>query len=148
MSQETILEAAKMAALSLKDWGCWESVVQRANAYFDVANGCGWVRSGDWKGKDEFPFLWAFDEKNIRTKHEDEMLGLQLALKRELCDWVERLEIFSARADDRSKLPPRKRFRETSTKSSPAPKLMMKFSPNKVQRVVVSEEEENTAIFV
>lgn len=147
VTREQVLEAAKVAALALKDWGCWDSVVKRSGNYFDMANKCGWVRSGDVNGKDEFPFLWAFDEANIRTKHEREMVALQWALARELRLWADRLEN-PKKTDDCSKLPPRKRFREqTKTTAPSSTKLMMRFSASKVQRV--SEEQQgNKAIFV
>lgn len=157
MTENRVFDELKACADALRDLHRWEIVLDRSLAYFDMAVTNGWVWEGDVNGKAEFPFAWMFPKKGHQKRHAQRMAHLQVSLLFEfrailtiLTSPLHRVAEEEDELDHRSKLPPRKRFRETQPQkknASVTPKLMMKFSPNKIQRMV-SEEEENTAFFV
>lgn len=157
MTENHVFDELKACADALRDLDQWAIVTDRSEAYCDTAFVNGWLWEKNLNKKEEYPFAWMFPKKGHQKRHEQRMAHLQVSLLFEfrailtiLTSPLHRVPEEEDELDHRSKLPPRKRFRETQPQkknASVTPKLMMKFSPNKIQRMV-SEEEENTAIFV
>jgi len=141
--QDRAFQSMKTAALALKDLDQWSVVRNRSDFYFDIAVMNDLVWEGDVHGKHEFPFCWMFPKRGLQKRSRQGMCELQLALTIEMKSCLKELTTATPVVEDTSRLPPRKRYRD----AIPTPKLMMKFSRSKVERMT-SEEEENTAIFV
>lgn len=114
----------------LRELGCWDFVVTRSEAHFWGALSTGLVIGDDNPDRTyAYPFYRLFPQKGGQVVSRDAMLSVWLCLLGEFLEHAD-----AARRKHNEGLPPKKRMREPQRQP-----LMMRFSPNKIQRV--SEED-------
>jgi hypothetical protein len=131
VTTEEMLEVMCRSARVLRELGRWDFVLERSMAYFDEAVTNNIVWAGDDKGKDPYPFFWMFPKNGVQKRSQEAMTELRLSL------WLEFLALADQEEEQQQpKLPPKKRWREQ-------PRLLMRFSPTKIQRVFAETEEDS-----